>query len=99
MLGCDYSCHAQHTYPVSQTGNDALSGLSPTSAWQTLDPLNAQTFVPGDSILFERGGTWLGMFHLKGSGTEGAAIVVGSYGDHTQPRPILDGDGYQAHPF
>ena len=96
MLGCVFSCHAQHTYHVSSTGDDALSGLSPTSAWQTLDPLNAQTFVPGDSILFERGGTWLGMFHLKGSGTEGAAIVVGSYGDHTQPRPILDGDGYQA---
>ena len=96
MVGCILSCHAQQTYHVSPTGDDALSGLSPTNAWQSLDALNAQTFLPGDSILFERGGIWHGMLHLKGSGAEGAALVVGAYGDNSQPRPILDGDGYQA---
>ena len=88
MVGCMLSCHAQHTYHVSPTGDDALSGLSPANAWQSLDALNAQTFMPGDSILFKRGSTWLGMFHLKGSGTEGAALVVGAYGDNSQPRPL-----------
>ena len=68
MVGCILSCHAQQTYHVSPTGDDALSGLSPTNAWQSLDALNAQTFLPGDSILFERGGIWHGMLHLKGSG-------------------------------
>ena len=71
------------TYHVSPTGDDALSGLSPTNAWQSLDALNAQTFLPGDSILFERGGIWHGMLHLKGSGDEGAALVVGAYGNNS----------------
>ena len=93
---CSLSIHAQHTYHVSNNGNDALSGFSPDDAWTSLDALNDQPFVPGDSILFERGGTWLGMFHLQGSGAEEAPIVVGAYGNATQPRPTLDGDGYQA---
>ena len=51
-------------------------------------------FAPGDSILFHAGESWQGMFWLHGSGTPEFPIVVGKYGEG--PRPILDGNGYQA---
>ena len=51
-------------------------------------------FAPGDSILFHAGESWQRMFWLHGSGTPEFPIVVGKYGEG--PRPILDGNGYQA---
>ena len=87
---------AQETYYISPTGHDAASGTSANEAWQTIDKLNQETFSPGDRILFERGGSWLGMFHLKGSGSQSQSIVIGAYGDADMPHPVLDGNGYQS---
>lgn len=89
------SSWSQSTYYISPTGDDNASGASPSEAWQTLDRLNSQTFTPGDSIRFERGGHWLGMFHLKGSGSQNQPIVIDAFGAPNLPAPILDGDGYQ----
>ena len=89
------SSWSQSTYYISPTGDDNASGASPSEAWQTLDRLNSQTFTPGEKIRFERGGHWLGMFHLKGSGTQNQPIVVDAFGAPNLPAPILDGDGYQ----
>ena len=85
----------QNTFYVSATGNDNASGTSPNDAWETIDKLNQQSFVPGDHVLFERGGTFLGMFHVKGSGTQTQPIVIGSFGDPTLPVPTIDGNGFQ----
>ena len=87
---------AQVTYYISPTGHDAASGTSANEAWQTINKLNQETFSPGDRILFERGGSWLGMFHLKGSGSQSQSIVIGAYGDVDMSHPVLDGNGYQA---
>ena len=89
------SSWSQSTYYISPTGDDNASGASPSEAWQTLDRLNSQTFTPGEEIRFERGGHWLGMFHLKGSGSQNQPIVVDAFGAPNLPAPILDGDGYQ----
>ena len=86
---------SQSTYYVSTGGDDSASGTTPLDPWRTLDRLNDESFSLGDHVLFERGGQWLGMFHLKGSGSQTQPIVVGAYGDPNLPAPILDGDGYQ----
>lgn len=58
------------TYYVSNSGDDANDGLSPETAWATLERVfkksyevwsskNDTTFLkPGDAVLLERGGTW-----------------------------------------
>ena len=63
---------------------------------QTLAKLNEQTFAPGDQILFERGGHWLGMFHVKGSGSQTQPIVLSDFGSQDELAPSLDGDGFQS---
>ena len=87
---------AQSTYYISPTGSDEALGTAPNSAWQTLNKLNEQVFAPGDQILFERGGHWLGMFHVKGSGSPTQPIVLSDFGSQDQPAPSLDGDGFQS---
>lgn len=75
-------------------GDDENSGTTESEAWQSLDKLNAMTFQPGTKILFKAGGIWNGAFIPKGSGSEGAPIIVDQYGEG--PRPILNGNGVEA---
>ncbi len=56
---------AKNCYVDATGGSDANNGLSPSSAWKTIDRVNAPTFAPGDSILFKRGETF------KGDGVSG----------------------------
>jgi hypothetical protein len=74
------------TYYVSPTGNDAASGTSRTTAWQTLTKVNAVTFAAGDIILFERSGSWNGTLTVKSSGTVGNPITYGAYGEGAKPK-------------
>ena len=80
-------------YYVSNSGNDANSGLSPAQAWKSLEKINATNFLAGDSILFERGGVWNGTLYPKGSGLpgEGNSIYVDAYGDGA--APLIMGPG------
>jgi hypothetical protein len=80
------------TYYVNvSTGNDSNSGTSPSSAWQSLAKVDAQTFQPGDRILFKAGESWTGQLALHGSGAAGSPIIVSSYG--TGAKPAINGDG------
>ena len=67
-------------YYISPSGNDANAGTSPSSAWQSIAKVNATTFHPGDSILFQGGQAFSGNLVINESGTEGSPIVFGSYG-------------------
>ena len=87
---------AQTNFYVSPFGNDNSTGTSPTDAWKTINKLNEQSFASGDSILFERGGIWQGMFHLQGSGSPSNPVVVSAFGAPSLPNPTIDGDGFQA---
>ena len=87
---------AQTNFYVSPFGNDNSTGTSPTDAWKTINKLNEQSFASGDSILFERGGIWQGMFHLQGSGSPSNPVVVSAFGVPSLPNPTIDGDGFQA---
>ena len=81
-------------YVSSSSGNDANAGTSAGAAWQTVAKVNAQTFLPGDSILFKRGDVWNESLVPSSSGASGNPITVDAYG--AGPAPILS--GYYAVP-
>ncbi|MFA7053397.1 MAG: hypothetical protein WC328_10280, partial [Kiritimatiellia bacterium] len=72
----------------SEAGNDSAEGTRPDTAWRTLDKVNATALIPGDQILFKRGGLWRGQL-VPQSGAPGARILYGAYGDGA--KPILQG--------
>ncbi|MFA6632230.1 MAG: hypothetical protein WCU90_08020, partial [Kiritimatiellia bacterium] len=87
------SAYAERTAPAvfhvdSEAGNDRSEGTRPDVAWRTLDKVNTAALIPGDQVLFKRGGLWRGRLHPK-SGNESARIRYGAYGDGA--KPILQG--------
>ena len=62
-------------YVDPETGSDEADGLTPTSAWQTLDRVsNATELQGGDVVKFRRGRVWRESLAPR-SGEEGAPIV------------------------
>lgn len=87
---------AGDTYYISAGGNDNADGLTPATAWASLDKVNATTFSPGSQILFERGDEWRGSLSASSSGTTDAPIVYGAYGSGAKPKfwgsdPVANG--------
>lgn len=72
-------------------GNDANDGLTPATAWRSLDKANATTLAPGDQLLLKSGCAWTGRLHPLGSGTAAAPIVLDRYGEG--PLPAIHGGG------
>ena len=77
---------AAQTYYVANDGDDTNDGLTPGTAWQTIDHVNDQTFQPGDTILVQRGDTWRETLYVTSSGTPAAWITYGAYGTGEDPR-------------
>lgn len=74
------------TYFVSVGGNDSHSGTSVEKAWATIEKINATSFFPGDTILFEGGGTFEGgMYFWSAPGTPGTPSKVSG----TAEKPIV----------
>ena len=42
-------------YVDAENGNDKKDGLTPETAWKTIDKVNKTTFEPGSAILLKRG--------------------------------------------
>lgn len=76
-------------YYITNSGNDANNGLSPATAWQHISKVNAFTFSSGDSILFNRGDSFVGKLTIVNSGTAGNNIVISAYG--TGVKPLITG--------
>lgn len=70
------------TYFVSSSGNDALDGTAPATAWRTTGRVNTQTFAPGDKVRFEGGKTFSGnlYFDQSDAGTSSSPVTLDSYG-------------------
>jgi len=78
------------TYYVAAAGSDTNAGTSSGAPWQTIGKVNAATFSPGDSILFNRGDAWYGTaLVVPASGSSGSPITFGAYGSGA--NPILKG--------
>jgi hypothetical protein len=75
-------------YIDSETGDDTAAGTRENAAWRSLEKANAAALIPGDRVLFRRGGLWRGQLSPQGGG-ENAPILYGTYG--TGAKPILQG--------
>lgn len=67
-------------YYVSNTGDDANDGLSPESAWATMERVSGAALKRGDAVFFERGGAWRGQLF----GRDG--VTYSAYGEGEKPR-------------
>jgi len=72
------------TYYISATGSNSNDGLSPATAWQTIDKVNSFNFAANDNVLFNRGNTFYGGIIVKRSN-----INFGAYGSGA--KPIISG--------
>jgi len=70
------------TFHISNTGNDANNGLSPATAWQSLEKVTNTLFEDGSSILFKRGDTFRGKISLFKFPKN---ITIGAYGEGENP--------------
>jgi hypothetical protein len=93
------------TYYVDATeGNDNNNGTSPELAWRSLEKVNVQTFVAGDSILFKRGGIFRGNLNPQNSGNADNWIVYSAYGTGANPQllgsePIINWELYSGNVY
>lgn len=71
------------TYYVSSDGNDSNDGKSPEKAWKTTNALNTNSwaFMPGDTVLFERGG----IYRTSSAIFVKSGMIYGAYGDGDKP--------------
>lgn len=79
-------------YIDASAGSDSAAGTDAATAWKSLAKVNGFGFVPGDQILFKRGGSWTGTLELSGSGNSDHPITVGAYGSGALPKiggPVL----------
>lgn len=90
-LLCIKSAYCRDYYVDALKGNDNNSGLSPTSAWRTLEKVSNGAFKPGDKILLKTGQRFTGVLTISSSGSEGAPIVYSTYGGSVPA--IIDGHG------
>ena len=82
-------------YVDSRFGCDDNDGLAPMTPWQSLEKINAATFLPGDEILLAADSVFEGQLHPKGDGTAEAPIRIRSYGGGR--KPCIDGCGTRYH--
>lgn len=72
-------------YYVSNSGNDSADGLSPETAWATIERLAEAEFQYGDSIFFERGGLWR-KAQMPVSVKRQEGLTLSAYGEGEKPR-------------
>lgn len=70
-------------YVDSRNGSDSFDGRAPThkngnsGPWKTISRVNEENFLPGDSILFKRGGVWTdGPLEPRNGGIPGGIITI-----------------------
>lgn len=75
------------TYYVSEAGDDQNDGLSPQTAWATTR--RAAEAEGGSTILFNRGDTFYGSFHVPPSNDPDCPTVIGAFGAGAKPQICL----------
>lgn len=98
-LSCSREEHptpAKNNYYVdSVRGSDQNRGTSPAAPWQTLGPIHARRFQPGDVINLARGSSWSEGLKIDDSGIQGRPIIFQAYG--SGERPVFSNSGTWSH--
>ncbi len=68
-------------YVSSSSGNDSNDGLTPETAWETINKVNSMTFKAGDGVFFKRGDT----FRFVGSLSAQSGVTYSAYGNGAKP--------------
>ncbi|MDJ0346008.1 right-handed parallel beta-helix repeat-containing protein [Streptomyces sp. H10-C2] len=84
-------------YVDCTAGSDTAAGTGTTTAWRSLDKVNATVLHPGDTIRFKAGTTCTGTLTPQGSGTAQHPVTVNTYGSGSAAR--IDGHGATAAVF
>lgn len=72
-------------YYVSNNGNDQNDGLSPETAWASLERLGKVKFQFGDAIFFERGSIWRSA-QISKYIDDAEGLTLSAYGEGEKPR-------------
>ncbi len=73
------ACTGTAYYVSVADGNDASDGLTPETAWQTLDKVNTASLREGDGVYFNRGEIWRGMLKAQ------PGVTYSAYGSGEKP--------------
>ncbi len=76
-------------YYVSNDGCDLSDGLTPQTAWRSVERVNSLVLQPGDSVLLRRGDVFYGAhleLHGSGDAKSGRWITIDAYGEGEDPR-------------
>ena len=67
-------------YYVSTSGDDNADGLSPETAWRSLEKVTEYPFKEGDGVYFKRGDLWRGSTELQNG------VTYQAYGQGPKPK-------------
>jgi len=98
LLPTPICSHATTYFIDNVAGLDSNKGTRTATPWATLAHVSAQTFAPGDSILFKKGGIWHEQLNVPSSGIAGHPITIGAYGA-SGSAPIIDGANVVVGPW
>jgi parallel beta-helix repeat protein len=74
------AAYAGPVYYVSAAGNDSNNGLSPATAWRTVNKVNATVRTTGADVYFRAGDTWNNQqLNIRWGGTASDPAIVGAY--------------------
>jgi hypothetical protein len=70
------------SYYVSNSGNDSNNGLSPETAWATIDKVNSMDYQSGDGVFFRRGDVFRGAVQPNDKDN----LTFSAYGEGAKPK-------------
>ena len=77
----DYPKDAERYFYIdSIDGNDSADGLSPETAWKSVEKTAHFEFHEGDVVLFRRGGLWRGHIRMQ------KGVYYSAYGEGEKPK-------------
>lgn len=87
LMFCCASSARGTVYYVSATGADNNPGDTAEQSWRTVRKVNKTSIAPGDTVLFQRGGSWREQLRPH-RGNESAAVTYGAYGEGAKPALV-----------
>ncbi|MCU4164734.1 right-handed parallel beta-helix repeat-containing protein [Carboxylicivirga caseinilyticus] len=89
--------NATNYYIDSKGGADSNTGISITKPWRSMKNLLQLKLVAGDSVFFKKGSVFNEPLKLELEGEKDQPIYVGTYGDNSLPRPVINGLGQEQY--
>ena len=99
LSACSKMDPVERTYYLNSiSGNDSNDGLTPETAWQTLERASTEEYSAGEKLFLSTGCTFYGKLQLRVDGSKDRPVIVSSYGpdNGNASLPLIDAKGYIA---